>query len=527
MGNDGEWLHDFEELDPLFSSPRIPTDAEIVEIVDRFVQGDLTDLEAEAAFERLRRAKKQVLPVLMDLCRSPEPRFHSVGADLIAELELTQAKKPLRALVEDPALEDEHKLFLLRALEAIGGLSPGENPLFYLKDPERLVQKAQEMFFDVIGDPLALTRLLEEQFEGGGFYPLFDARMLDEIASARDRRTLNFFRCLLHAPQDKVVLRAIEGLCKIGDPDVIPTLEERAMYDPSPQVRKAAQNAVSRLSNEARAHEPSILHLPVTPPSVERCALSTVDGWGSQMCILIWRTSEGVRVGVNILLSDELGIQDCTVLEGEKPVTALEQALEHHFDVDGEGASLSIVEVSLAQARTELERAYRISLHARKRLPPVYIALRDWLLGEDTRSVTTYPVPQVRPEEVDTLLQRSPELFQLVEFSSWIFDLPGSEARWRRYGRKFLVTESEEARAALITQALTKVLNPELCARLKTRLERQAWFLAQLYEEDELPKMALAASAALGDASKVPPLEHPFLREMMRKTLASVNDTSI
>jgi hypothetical protein len=363
------------------------------------------------------------------------------------------------------------------------------------------------MFFDVISDPLELTRLLEEQFEDGGFHPLFDARMLDEIASARDRRTLNFFRCLLHAPQDKVVLRAIEGLCKIGDPDVIPTLEERAMYDPSPQVRKAAQN-------------------PVTPPSVKRCALSTVDGWGSQMCILIWRTSEGVRVGVNILLSDELGIRDCTVLEGEKPVTALEQALEHHFDVHGEGAPLSIVEVSLAQARTELERAYRISLHARKRLPPVYIALRDWLWGEDTRSVTTYPVPQVRPEEVDTLLQRSPELFQLVEFSSWIFDLPGPEARWRRHGRKFLVTESEEARAALITQALTKVLNPELCARIKMRLERQAWFLAQLYEEDELPKMALAASAALGDAS-VSPLEHPFLREMMRKTLASVNDTSI
>ncbi|PWH15147.1 MAG: hypothetical protein DDG58_11730 [Ardenticatenia bacterium] len=525
MENTGEWLHDFEELDPLFSSPHIPTDAEIAAIVDRFVQGNLTDLEAEAAFERLRRAKKQVLPVLMDLCRSPEPRLHSVGADLISELELTQAKKPLRKLVEDLALEDEHKLFLLRALEAIGGLSPGENPLLYLRDPERLVRKAQEMFFDLLNNPLELTRLLEEQVEGEEFHPLLNARMLDEIASARDRRALNFFQCLLHASQDQVVLKAIEGLCKIGDPDVIPTLEERATYDPSPRVRKAAQDAVSSLSNEPQAREPSILHLPVTPPSVECCALSTIDGEGSQMCVLIWRMPEGERVGINVLLNDELGIQQCVILEGEKPVAALEEALEHNFG--GAGAHLSTVEVSLAQARTELERAYRISLRAHKRLPPVYIALRSWLLGEDTRSVVSYPVPQIQPEELDTLLRQSPELFQLIEFSSWVFDLPGPEARWRRYGRKFLAEETEEARATLITQALTKVLSPRLCAQIKTRLERQAWFLAQLYEEEELPKMALAASAALGAASEVPPIEHPFLREMMRQTLSLVNVTFI
>ncbi|MEM4235236.1 MAG: HEAT repeat domain-containing protein, partial [Candidatus Methanomethylicaceae archaeon] len=463
-----EWPDEFEELDPLFSSPNSPTDAEVAEIIKRFVQGELTTIEAEAAFERLRRAKKRVLPAVVDLCRSPEPKRYAIGAILVLELHLTQAKKPLRELIEDPALEDEHKLSLLRALEAIGGLSPVENPLRYLRDPERVARRAQDMFFDFINDPLELTRLLEEQLESEEFPPLLSARALEQIALTRDRRALLFFQCLLHAPQDKVVLKAIESLRKMGDPDVIPILEERSEYDPSPQVRKAAQNAISSLSHEAPSREPSILHLPVTPPPIERCALSTIDGKGSQMCAVIWRMPEGARVGINVLLSDEHGIQDCIVVEGEKPIAALERALENNFEEAG--VQVSIVDVSLAQARSELERAYRTSLHAHKRLPPVYIALRDWLLGEDQCEVTHYPLPQVQPGEMDALLQRSPELFQLLEFSSWLFDLPGPEARWRRYGKKFLLEQSEEIRAELITQALTKVLTPELCARIKKRL---------------------------------------------------------
>ncbi len=56
--------------------------------------------------------------------------------------------------------------------------------------------------------------------------------------------------------------------------------------------------------------------------------------------------------------------------------------------------------------------------------------------------------------------------------------------------------------------------------RIGKRLERQAWLLAQLYEEEDTPKMALAASAALQANSGVALTEHPFLREMMRKTLS-------
>ena len=63
----------FSGLDPLFSSPSQPNDLEIDEIIDHFVLGDLSRLEAEAALERLARAKQRILPRLLSMAASPDP----------------------------------------------------------------------------------------------------------------------------------------------------------------------------------------------------------------------------------------------------------------------------------------------------------------------------------------------------------------------------------------------------------------------------------------------------------------------
>ena len=146
MSFDPSWSDVFDDLDPLFTSPHSPTDAEIAEIVDRFVVGDLSNAEAEAALDRLGRAKKRVLPVVVDLCRSTDPNAYRTGVILLKEINLTQAKVPLRELLEDPMLDDEHKMSLLSALEALGGIAPGENPLIYLRDPELAFRKSHEAF---------------------------------------------------------------------------------------------------------------------------------------------------------------------------------------------------------------------------------------------------------------------------------------------------------------------------------------------------------------------------------------------
>ena len=54
------------------------------------------------------------------------------------------------------------------------------------------------------------------------------------------------------------------------------------------------------------------------------------------------------------------------------------------------------------------------------------------------------------------------------------------------------------------------------------RLMRQAWVLAQLYDDKaEAARWALAAGRALEKGSPVPVTEHPLFREMMRITLTA------
>ncbi len=107
-------LFDFDYVDPLFSSPRRPTDAEIEEIIECFVNQDLSMAEAEAAYERLSKAKKRVMPRLLEMAASPDPKLYQTATVLLAEIGIDKAAEPLHQLLEDPALEDEHKMSILR-----------------------------------------------------------------------------------------------------------------------------------------------------------------------------------------------------------------------------------------------------------------------------------------------------------------------------------------------------------------------------------------------------------------------------
>ena len=513
MSYGSSWSDVFDDLDPLFSSRRSPTDAEIVEIVDRFVEGGLSNAEAEAALERLGRAKKRVLPVVMDLCRSDRPDVYHVGLMLLKEVNLTQAKMPLRELLEDPSLDDDHKMGLLSALEAVGGIAPGENPLLYLRDPEAAFRKSHEAFLDSLQDPFQLNILLEHEFGSDG-YKLLQPSVLESMASTQDRRLLPLLLCLVHVPEDGIVLAAIEALTVLGDGSVVPVLEERAAYDGSPRVRKAAREAASMLSGEPVAASASIFHLPVAPPPVVRCLVSTIDGNGGQICLVIRQDADGERVCLDVMFNDREGIKDCVAGRGET-VQELERAL-----VDGMGETgIEVVDIGLPQARAELERAYGITMQMRRRLPPIYMAWRSWLCGEDASVPAIYSIPEVRPEERDALLARSGDLLDLEEFASWVFESFSLGDLERKYKKVTRRGGGEDTLEQMITQALARHTRSEWCEQLKNRLERQAWLLAQVYEDEEIPKMALAAATALGRDSHLRPAQHPMLREMMRRTM--------
>jgi hypothetical protein len=301
---------DFFDIDPLFSSRRRPTDAEIEEIIERFVDETLSIAEAEAAFERLAHVKKHILPRLLDMAASPDPSLHGTAAVLLRETNLTQAIKPLRQLLEEPALDDDHKISILHTLQALGGLSPDEDPFVYLRDPEAVFQRSQEAILDLFSDPLQLETILQTVLEGD-MAALGNAEALVAMAHSQDRRVLPLFLCLLHAPDDDIIIGAIDALKAFQDPATIPILEERARHDPSQKVRQAAREAAAHLTTEATSRPPSIFELPITPPPLVRCLISTIDGSGGQVVVIIRQEADDIYPFFDIMFNDHEGIKDC------------------------------------------------------------------------------------------------------------------------------------------------------------------------------------------------------------------------
>jgi hypothetical protein len=511
-------LFDFDYVDPLFSSPRRPTDAEIEEIIDCFVNQDLSMAEAEAAFERLSKAKKRVMPRLLDMAASPDPKLYRTAAILLAEIGIDKATDRLHELLEDPGLEDEHKMSILHALQALGGIPEGEDPFVYLNDPEAIFRKSQEAILSLFQDPLQLETVLQTILEGDA-PGMATPEALTAMAHSQDRRVLPLLLCLLHAPTDDTVMAAIEALKALGEPTTIPILEERAAYDPTPAVRQAAQEAAAQLTSAGAARPTSIFELPVAPPSLVGCRLSTIDGNGGQVLFIIRQAPDDTYEFLDLMFNDRQGIKDCFGGQSED-IDEVEDMV-----ADGLGEmGMEMVDVSIEQARAEMERAYQITLEARRRLPPSYMSWKPWLQGEDPEPVEVFPLPEIPPREQPGLLARCGELIGMDEFNSWFFNPDELQGLERRFERLTNRKDADEAIEKLIGQAIRKVVDDQRRQLLRGRLERQAWLLTQLYGDEDIPKLTLAAAAGLADGASPPPEEHPLLREMMLESFTNAVD---
>lgn len=502
---------DFFDVDPLFSSRRRPTEAEIEEIIEHFIDDTLSIAEAEAAMERLGRVQKRVVPRLLDMAASPDPRLHLTAMTLLSEMNLTQATQPLRQLLEDPDLDDDHKMSILHTLQALGGLSPDENPFVYLRDPDAMFRKSQDAILNSLQDPLQLETVLQTMLEGN--MPVQkNPEILSAMAYNQDRRVLLLLLCLLHAPDDNVVIGAIEALQVLQDPGTVQILEERAEYDPSPEVRQAAQEAATYLTTEADSPPLSIFELPIAPPPLARCLISTLDGSGGQIVVIVRQAPEAEATYLfwDLMFNDREGIKDCFGGQSFDADEVEEMIADGLAEV-----GIEMIEISLERARAEVERAYQTTLKAGRRLPLSYMGWESWLQGEDPEPVEDFPLPEITAEEEADLLERCGELTELDEFESWFFnpeELGGLERKFRQLSKQ---GATDDAIEVLISQAINAIVDDQRRRLLQERLQRQAWLLAQVYEDEEIPKLALAAADSLSDDAELPLEEHPLLREMM------------
>jgi hypothetical protein len=125
------------------------------------------------------------------------------------------------------------------------------------------------------------------------------------------------------------------------------------------------------------------------------------------------------------------------------------------------------------------------------------------------------------------LFDQCDELLDLEEFNSWLFDSDNLSDLLRKFKKLTRRDGSEDAVEALVGQGVERVVDANRRRLLRERLERQAWLLAQIYEDVEVPKLALVAATGLVDNATVRPVDHPLLREMMYRTLSELADTDL
>ncbi len=482
----------------------------IAGLIDRFVEGFISNkmniAEGEWIIEQLQDLADDAVPRVTKLLTSPNKEDRSAALVLLREMDDPRAVAPLRRMLRKPDYGDEEKLKVIQTLDVLG--APVDEATFnrVISDPHALMQESLEEMLETIQDPGQVETLLEMMGESPP--EMLEVYVRDALTPLADRRLLLMLTTLLYHEYDGVIIAAIDAIERIKEPATIPLLEERAQYDPSHLVCHTAGNAALRL--QVRVGEPDEKQIPpwIAPSSLPLvyCLLCTIDGSGGQVLFVAREQPDGDLQILDLMFNDHEGIKECF------SAVVDEDELDEMTDSFG---SAEFVDVSLERARAEVARAYQVTLDAGRRLPPAFIAWRGWIEGDDLRQVDEFPLPSLEPSRQAELLAECEELVELDEFAFWFFNPNEVESfvpRYRKLRRQGQADQGQAPFETLLDEAIEAVVDNNYRRILPDRLRRQAWMLAQLYEEEEVSLWALAAAAALEEDIII---EHPLLREIM------------
>jgi hypothetical protein len=489
------------------------SDKQIQAILDRFVQEELRMDEAEREIARLRKVKDRVTPRLLEMITAPDRGIYTAAAMLLRHLGDRQAVQPLRDLLGDPRLTDDNKLLIITTLQELGVTIDEQTYSSSLRDPGAAMRSSL----------LGLLEHLEDESNLAVFVEMIAERMAAEtqvafirdLAELGDQRVRLLLQALLQTDDEAVILAAIEGLDRLQDTTAMPLLEELADYGPGKKVQREARRVAGRLTMRASVRKESVKKAKPSELPVHRCLLSTIDGNGTQVVIVTRQRPDGSLKLMNTMFNDHEGIKDCV---GADMVD--EDSLEEMLEMM-ELSGISAVDVKLDRCSQVLEKARQVTLEAGRRPPPQYVAWAGFLEGEDRRDVEEAELQEVDLAVQPELLEYCDELLELDEFESWFFN----PEEWKGHGKAYGSLEqargkdSDQKWDEAIQQGLEAVMDDDHRRLLRERLRRQAWVLAQLYEDEEVWQWAVAAAAALEDDAGVPLHEHPLLYAMMERTL--------
>jgi len=530
---------------------KTPSDGEIDDLLALFSQPDLTMQEAEDAIERLQTVRGQAVDKLLasleaestpdrpvpHLARMADGQGDGWIADrdterdavlvLLSYLGDASIVARLMTLVDDVNVTDEFKLKLISVIHEFAPQKDTEALLDHLKNPFKAIQQSHHQHVQRLSSPFELSLWLEMMAED---MPV-EARISFAHTSAEidDPVAVPLLISMCYDPDDSVALAALDAVERYKDARALPALQELASYHPHEQVRNEALKAADRLGVRA-ALAPQTESPPPPPPYA--CYLTTIDGSGRQVGILIRQTSPETLRLVELVFSDDTGIEEC--FGTDLHVDALDDMLDELAT-----QSISPVQVSYEQWLAALDMACEATWKAGRLLPATFVAWREWLTWERTEDdflqqeahaaartpQAAHPGSSIPLAERARLLRNCHELLIQDEFAYWFFrpeEVGELSDVYRGLVEEGGADLETSALRALLRRGVREIVTDRMRGLIRERLWRVAPLLRELYEDQEVWQWASVAADALADDSPLPLEEHPLLLAMVGCSLENI-----
>ncbi len=478
------------------------------------IEGDQEQVAALS--EQLWPQRRHLPAVLGERLRTGRTDLPGLALDLLIGYAGTRAPTLLKRLAQDPAVPD---IVRWGARRRAGWAERGEAKarlafLQSLHDPDATLVEATAQAGETV---LPNTDVLEEVLAYLLVLPADRRLAVVQRAHAEAVPQLAWLlRALLHAPDPALARLALDILLEQRDRAAVGALDRLVQTTLDPALREAATTAGRRLRLQvvAPTMAPAAPAMPLPWVPVERVLASIIDGAGGQVVVLSRVWQDGAQLLATLFWTDHQGVRDAWGSFRQLPDEEGEVDLLAEFE-----ETMTMVPIDLAGARGILAAAVQASAAAGRPLPP---ALELWApffhdtfppaADEPVGAAELAEAPDAaRPE----LVRRSAQLLDHPNFDAWFFNPEElapllAQVPLPRQGRL------GERQYGPLIQGL---VDPATRERLRVRLRRQAWLLAQR-GEGEARDLALAVAASLARATPASLVSHPFLRAMIDRSLA-------
>jgi hypothetical protein len=352
--------------------------------------------------------------------------------------------------------------------------------------------------------------------------------ILQYLVRKIDKAVLPLLKEIYRNSPEQYAAIALEIIASMKDVEAREFLYEIAASEEKKSLQKAARKLLYRLREQKLPGDTKIMPKPVfSPPDykISKAWVSFIDSLGNRFILLLKPQPLGKMLLINLSLSDTQGIVECLT------TTALKKDI---FPAIDKGiAEKQIIEIDTQYAMALIEEYREINKKTARQLPEEFVASLGHIdIGRETTDpeIPYPPIYQLISKESlqDTpyIWRRSDELFQLPELNSW--RLPPAELekyllKLREIKEGFIIVSDylqRERIEEVYQEAIKEIFTPEKRTLYRRRLEEMAYFLWVTGKPEE-GRLALIAAVYLEELQGNEILEHPFVRQLVYRSLES------